>query len=460
MGEAHPLLQPDVLAAVERAGSEHRGRRWVSRGFTSLDDRASHPCGILRGVPFSVFAKLGADAREQFTAELAGLRLISRAAPVRVPVPVAGGLVDAGAGVLLLLYEALPERPPEAREPADWRSIGYTLAALHQTGHERFGLDGPRGFFGLLPQDNRPVPENRWAWFFRERRLRPMLRAAVDSGHLPPDLAAGVAAIAARLPGLVGQEPRPSLLHGDAQQNNFVSTETGAVVIDAAPSFGHPEGRPGPGRLLPAGAGRRARRLPGDPARRPGIRRPPRTVAAARLPRRRRGRRCHPLRPDLPGPPVRRDTAIPLAARRGTGRRRRPAGSGAPPTGRCCTCRSRRPARRPARPGWRRPVRGVIGGQALGLAQHVLLPGQVVETGVPPVRQLHVLSGLLVAPPPGPAALVLVNAQVRDRSSRLAQDPVRGGGAPPPHPGTRCAVLRGAVSAGQVPSEMCSTALP
>jgi fructosamine-3-kinase len=240
MGEAHPLLQPDVLAAVERAGSEHRGRHWASRGFTSLDDRASHPCGILRGVPFSVFAKLGADAREQFTAELAGLRLISRAAPVRVPVPVAGGLVDAGAGVLLL-YEALPERPPEAREAADWRSIGYTLAALHQTGHERFGLDGPRGFFGLLPQDNRPVPENRWAWFFRERRLRPMLRAAVDSGHLPPDLAAGVAAIAARLPGLAGQEPRPSLLHGDAQQNNFVSTETGAVVIDAAPSFGHPE---------------------------------------------------------------------------------------------------------------------------------------------------------------------------------------------------------------------------
>jgi fructosamine-3-kinase len=240
MGETHPLLQPDVLAAVERAGSEHRGRRWVSRGFTRLDDRASHPCGILRGAPFSVFAKLGAGAREQFTAELAGLSLISRAAPVRVPVPVAGGLVDAGASVLLL-YEALPERPPEAREPADWRSIGYTLAALHQAGHERFGLDGPRGFFGPLPQDNRPVPENRWAWFFRERRLLPMLRAAVDSGHLPPGLAAGVEAIAARLPGLAGQEPRPSLLHGDAQQNNFVSTETGAVVIDAAPSFGHPE---------------------------------------------------------------------------------------------------------------------------------------------------------------------------------------------------------------------------
>ena len=47
--------------------------------------------------------------------------------------------------------------------------------------------------------------------------------------------------IAARLPALAGPEPRPSLLHGDAQQNNFVSTAAGAVVIDAAPYFGHPE---------------------------------------------------------------------------------------------------------------------------------------------------------------------------------------------------------------------------
>jgi fructosamine-3-kinase len=40
---------------------------------------------------------------------------------------------------------------------------------------------------------------------------------------------------------LSGPEPPPSLLHGDAQQNNFVTTASGAVVIDAAPYFGHPE---------------------------------------------------------------------------------------------------------------------------------------------------------------------------------------------------------------------------
>jgi fructosamine-3-kinase len=190
VGSGHPLLGAAVLAAVERAASAHRGRRWVSQGFTSLDDRASHPCGILHGAPFSVFAKLSpaADAGEQFTAELAGLRLLSRAVPV--PVPVASGLAETTAGTLLL-YEALPERPPAARGPRDW-SIGQVLAAVHQTGHERFGLDGPRGFFGPLPQDNRPVAANRWAEFYRERRLEPMLRVAVDSGYLPPALAAAV----------------------------------------------------------------------------------------------------------------------------------------------------------------------------------------------------------------------------------------------------------------------------
>jgi len=239
---AYPLLGAAVLAQVERAASAHLGRSWAAQGFTSLDSRASHPCGILHGVPFSVFAKLGpsAGAREEFTAELAGLRLIGQSADVRVPVPVADGVASTEAGELLL-YEALTERAPGARERADWRSIGQVLATLHQARHERFGLDGPRGFFGPLPQDNRPVPANRWGAFFAERRLLPLLRTAADSGHLPPALTAGVEQIAARLPALAGPEPRPSLLHGDAQQNNFVSTAAGAFVIDAAPYFGHPE---------------------------------------------------------------------------------------------------------------------------------------------------------------------------------------------------------------------------
>jgi fructosamine-3-kinase len=237
---AHPMLSDAVLAAVENAAAAHSGARWTRGAFSDRGDLASHPCGVFSGRPFSVFAKLGEDSGgERFAAELSGLRLLHDAAGIAVPAPVGTGVAGLPAGSLLLL-EALPERRPEARSRADWRSIGHTLARLHQVRHATFGLDRP-GFFGPLRQDNRPVGSNRWADFYAERRLIPCLRLAADSGHLPPGLAAGVEKLAARLPSLCGPEPVPSLLHGDAQQHNFVSTPGGAVVIDPAPYFGHPE---------------------------------------------------------------------------------------------------------------------------------------------------------------------------------------------------------------------------
>jgi fructosamine-3-kinase len=242
MERAHPLRDPGIIAAIEDAASQHLGRPWASQGLTDLNDRASHPCAVLTGEPFSVFAKFSPapDARDQFIAELAGLRTLTRLAHISTPVPVAQGLIELPTGCLLLT-EALPEILPQARGPREWRSIGHALATLHAVTNTEFGLGGQRGFFGPLPQDNRPVPANCWSDFYRERRITPLLRRAVDEGHLPPDLAAGVDRITARLPDIAGPEPQPSLLHGDAQQNNFITTATQAVVIDAAPHFGHPE---------------------------------------------------------------------------------------------------------------------------------------------------------------------------------------------------------------------------
>jgi fructosamine-3-kinase len=244
----HPLLDPVITRAVERAAAAHLGRAWAWAGFTNLNHRGSHPCGIFTGPPLSVFAKLGGspDAAERFTAELRGLALIRSRTAVATPVPVAGGVVAAGAGTLLL-YEALPERgdaagqPGDSRTPGDYAAIGRALAALHQVHGEAFGLAEFDGFFGPLPQCNQLVSSGRWADFYAERRVLPMLRLAVDSGFLPAGLARGTERIMARLPVLCGPDPVPALLHGDAQQNNFVSTPDGAAVIDVAPYFGHPE---------------------------------------------------------------------------------------------------------------------------------------------------------------------------------------------------------------------------
>jgi fructosamine-3-kinase len=238
----HPLLEPPVVAEIERAASAHVGIQWVRGPFVDLDERAFHPCGVFAGRPVGVFAKLGVgpDAAERFRRELAGLELLGQRAGIATPVPVATGLVELPAGALLL-SEALEERPPQARTREDWTSIGRTLATVHGVRDELFGLIAGDGFFGPLRQDNRPSPSNRWVDFYAERRVLPLLRSAVDSGNLPADLATEVERVTRRLPLLGGPEPPPSLLHGDAQQNNFLSTDNGSVVIDAAPYFGHPE---------------------------------------------------------------------------------------------------------------------------------------------------------------------------------------------------------------------------
>ncbi len=237
------LLQTEVTTVVRRATSAHIGKAWGWDDFVDLSARASHPCGIFRSRVLAVFAKLSTDPRgmELFEAELKGLELLRTAAGAKTPTPVGPGAFVVGHGAFLLLFEGLSERHGTSRTPEDWRALGRALAGLHHTRGRRFGLDDFDGFFGPLPQDNRPTCSPHWADFYAERRLAPRLRDAVDSGHLPAPLAHDVEQVIRRLSRLSGPEPQPTLLHGDSQQNNFVSTDAGPVLIDAAPYFGHPE---------------------------------------------------------------------------------------------------------------------------------------------------------------------------------------------------------------------------
>jgi fructosamine-3-kinase len=96
-----------------------------------------------------------------------------------------------------------------------------------------------QGYFGPLYQDNRPTPD--WLSFYTERRLWPRLVGAIDSGCLDTGTIRQVEKLMARLPRLDIPPAPPSLLHGDAQQNNFISTAAGALAIDPAIYYGHPE---------------------------------------------------------------------------------------------------------------------------------------------------------------------------------------------------------------------------
>jgi len=169
---------------------------------------------------------------EQFELELAGLRLLSEQAGALIPTPIGTLSVEGEAIMILEGVHAID------RAPKQWRQIGQALAKIHRTQGTRFGLE-THNYFGPLYQDNRFIDD--WPTFYAERRLWPRFRGAINSGHLPMDVIKLVERLLVRLPDLCGPDISPTLLHGDAQQNNFISTESGAVVIDPAVYYGHPE---------------------------------------------------------------------------------------------------------------------------------------------------------------------------------------------------------------------------
>lgn len=230
-----PLLARDPLRIpVERMVSEHTGRQWRAEATRDMTEFACHPCALLSDGPYTVFAKFSdaADGFRQFEIELAGLRLLSERAGVLIPSPIGTLAVPGGSLLVLQAVQAVE------RAPRHWRQIGRTIARIHVIEGDRFGLE-TGGYFGPLPQDNTPAA--RWPAFYAERRLWPGLTMATESGNLPPELARRVEKLIERVPELCGPPIAPTLLHGDAQQNNFISTELGPVVIDPAVYYGHPE---------------------------------------------------------------------------------------------------------------------------------------------------------------------------------------------------------------------------
>jgi fructosamine-3-kinase len=228
------LLGDALRIPVERAVSAHLGRVWCVRDVTDLRDFACHEAALLSDGSYSVFVKLSQAAHglEQFEVELGGLRLLTQRSGVLTPVPIGNIAVENNTLMILETVQAVE------RGPRQWRQIGQALARIHQVKGRQYGAE-TQGYFGPLYQDNRPM--STWAAFYAERRLWPRLIGAIDSGHLSSAAIRQIEKLIARLPNLCGPETGPTLLHGDAQQNNFISTEAGAVVIDPAVYYGNAE---------------------------------------------------------------------------------------------------------------------------------------------------------------------------------------------------------------------------
>ena len=112
----------------------------------------------------------------------------------------------------------------------DWNRLGRTLARVHRSTADRFGLDYDN-VIGALAQHNEWC--DTWSEFYIRRRIQPWLRA------LPGSTRARIeGAIAGPMPELLEHGAHPSLLHGDLWPGNVID---GSYLIDPAVCYGDRE---------------------------------------------------------------------------------------------------------------------------------------------------------------------------------------------------------------------------
>ncbi|WP_406155638.1 fructosamine kinase family protein [Streptomyces canus] len=175
-----------------------------------------------------------ADGLEEARAEAAGLRWLTGAGAVRVPIVY-------GQDGHWLVTDLIARGRPNREAALD---LGRALAGLHLAGAPAFGSAPPGGpreaCIGRAPMRN--VEGTDWPEWYAEHRVLPYLRSAVNDGTMTLSEAEVIERLCERLPGLAGPAEPPARLHGDLWNGNVLWGADGhAWLIDPAAHGGHRE---------------------------------------------------------------------------------------------------------------------------------------------------------------------------------------------------------------------------
>ncbi|WP_406390892.1 fructosamine kinase family protein [Streptomyces sp. NBC_00882] len=175
-----------------------------------------------------------ADGLEEARAEAAGLRWLTGAGAVRVPIVY-------GQDGQWLVTDLIAQGRPNREAALD---LGRALAGLHLAGAPAFGSAPPGGpreaCIGRAPMRN--VEGTDWPEWYAEHRVLPYLRSAVNDGTMTLSEAEVIEWLCERLPGLAGPAEPPARLHGDLWNGNVLWGADGhAWLIDPAAQGGHRE---------------------------------------------------------------------------------------------------------------------------------------------------------------------------------------------------------------------------
>jgi protein-ribulosamine 3-kinase len=167
------------------------------------------------------FAKWGDGLPDgMFAREADGLRALAGTALV-IPAVVA-------VGERVLVTELLEAAP------LDQAALGRGLAELHGRTSDAFGFP-VETYCGATLQPNAPLPS--WPRFYGERRLAPLLDVIEARRGLPASDRRVYERVIERLPSLVADGVRPSLIHGDLWSGNALGSTRGPALVDPACAY-------------------------------------------------------------------------------------------------------------------------------------------------------------------------------------------------------------------------------
>ena len=150
---------------IEKAIEETEGDRFEILDRSSIGGGCINDAQRLDGADSSYFVKTNdASFLPLFEAEADALREIAASKTIRVPNPICHGLANESQAFLVLEYIEIGSGGASSQQ-----HLGECLARMHQTRMPHYGWNRDNAI-GSTPQPNQP--EQDWAIFFRDQRLR------------------------------------------------------------------------------------------------------------------------------------------------------------------------------------------------------------------------------------------------------------------------------------------------
>jgi len=174
-----------------------------------------------------------------FEGEATALNAINEAVPDFVPKALCFGSLPTGGGFIVLSFIRFTSSNSKHQI-----ALAKKLAQLHST-------TSPNGKFGFpvttmcgsTEQDN--TWEDEWVTFYKERRLRPMLKKCQRNNPSDSELVRLGNIVVDRVVPMLMKDIiiKPAFVHGDLWSGNWsVNADTGEPVIyDPSPCYGHSE---------------------------------------------------------------------------------------------------------------------------------------------------------------------------------------------------------------------------